>query len=398
MGSQGTAANVPPANPAGGTLTPSASTNPFNSLNLCITPIKEISISAAMINSLANNPKFKPLEMAIDNYSVWERSMKDVLELNFVYKYVTGAIPLPAYDITAGAENTLYWAYMANNVKIIAFLNVNIEELEKLFIEGMENAHNTWTTLKTRHQGRGPVVQMNLMQEAGRVSFGPDPADLPAAIHHAKDLVSHIYAPGFPSQDTFFLVTMFQGLAASHPVICSDARTYYTSNPTAGPQWLLDCVSQEVVWRAKGALPDVALAATGGGGGRPVCTVPSCKRPGHTKATCWQVGGDMHGWEAEQREIIAKRHKVNGGGSRGGRGGKSGGRGGKSNNNPFRQATNGRAYLIDAVTNEAVFISNSNASEPTANILSPAIANSATALMALQTNPFPDAWALSAEL
>ncbi|KZP30354.1 hypothetical protein FIBSPDRAFT_884265 [Athelia psychrophila] len=113
MGSNGTATNaLPPGNPPvapvapGGTLNPSVSAtlNPFAPH---IAPIKEISISSAMINSLANDPKFNLLDMSLDNYSVWERSMKAVLELNNLFKYALGLIPEPAYVITPNTENTL---------------------------------------------------------------------------------------------------------------------------------------------------------------------------------------------------------------------------------------------------------------------------------------------------
>ncbi|KZP30355.1 hypothetical protein FIBSPDRAFT_884266 [Athelia psychrophila] len=192
------------------------------------------------------------------------------------------------------------------------------------------------------------------------------------------------------------MVTLFSGLEAHHPGIGSDAQTHYTNNPAAGSSWLLDHISQEVVWKSKTALPEVAMVA-GSGSGRPVCTVALCKRPGHTKATRWRVGGDMHGKEAEMCEIIAKKREARGGG-RGGRGGKSSDRGGKLDNNPFRRATNRCAYLIDADTNEAVFVSTSTSSDGTTSIVSPAVANSNTALMALHTTTVPDSWALSAKL
>lgn len=60
----------------------------------------------------------------------------------------------------------------------------------------------------------------------------------------------------------------------------------------------------------------------------------------------------MHGKEAEQRDIIAKRREANGQGTRGGRGGAVVGRGGKSNHNPFRQATDGCAYLMPKPTRQ----------------------------------------------
>lgn len=225
----GTPGVVPGYTAPGGSLTPSTSSNlnPF----IRVAPVKEISISAAMINSLNNDPKFKILDMSLDNYPVWERCMKGVLELNNLFKYVLGQIPEPAYDNAVDAENASYWAYMGNNSKIVAFINVNISEIEQPFIATTELAHIAWAALKSRHQGRGPIVQISLMQEATRLAFGPDVADLPGHVHHTKDLVSRMYAPGFPSQDTFLMVALLTGLETHHPTIGSDARTIRTTLP-----------------------------------------------------------------------------------------------------------------------------------------------------------------------
>lgn len=92
--------------------------------------------------------------------------------------------------------------YIGNSAKIVAFFNVNISEIEQPFIEGAELAHVAWAALKTRHQGRGPIVQISLMQEASCLSFGPDMADLPGHVHHAKDLISHI-CTRFPDPGNF---------------------------------------------------------------------------------------------------------------------------------------------------------------------------------------------------
>lgn len=156
--------------------------------------------------------------------------------------------------------------------------------------------------LKLRHQDRGHIIQINLMYDSGRISWGPKVADLPTAFHHLTDLVSRIHVPGLSSQEI---------------------------------QWLHDQVFQEGVWKGRNTLPEIALAATGG---HPVCPVPSCKCSGHTKTECWQAGQDMYGKEAQMCEIIAQRREANGGSS--GRGGKQSNRGGKSDNNPFRKATN----------------------------------------------------------
>lgn len=203
------------------------------------------------------------------------------------------------------------------------------------------------------------------------LAFNPEVASLPDQSRKLQDLVGCIYVQGLPTQATFLMCTMLNVLKAHYPQIRSDACTQYTHNPTTGPEWLLSRITQEVVWRGKSApSADVAMVAKSGGG-RPLCA--ACQSTGHSKQTCWQVGGDMFGKEAEQCEIIRKRREENGGFK--GRGGKPGGRGGKSDHNPFCKTTDGCSFVIDADTKEAVFITQSNTSESTVAITSPALSS-----------------------
>lgn len=349
--------------PAGG-MSASASLGSLNPF-IRVPPIREINITTAMINSLNNDSSFKHLDMTLDNYAVWAKSLLEIFELNDLSNYVHGKIAEPAYDQTTHADNSSYWAYLANNRKIVAFIKVNISDLEKPFVK-TELAVEAWDALKDRHIGRGPIVQTSLIQEAFAITFGPDVAELPDLTRKMTDIVGRIYAPGLPTQDVFLMVALLNALETHHPTIGADARTQYTNNPSTGSSWLLSRISQEVVWKNRSNPPaDVALVAKAGGG-RPVCA--ACNSSGHSKRTCWQVGGDMYGKEAEQRELIRKRREEGGGRGRGGKPGGASGQGAKADTNPFRnrQTTDGRAYVIDAQTKEAVFISHSNASDSTA--------------------------------
>ncbi|KZP22156.1 hypothetical protein FIBSPDRAFT_890521 [Athelia psychrophila] len=125
--------------PAGG-MASSASTaslnpnNPFTPHIAQVHPIREITITTAMINSLNNDPTFKPPDMTLNNYPEWSRSLIQICELNNISDYILGNIAEPAYDMDLNAENKAYWAFEANNMKIVAFIKVNISRLEKPFV------------------------------------------------------------------------------------------------------------------------------------------------------------------------------------------------------------------------------------------------------------------------
>ncbi|KZP08252.1 hypothetical protein FIBSPDRAFT_964945 [Athelia psychrophila] len=345
-----------------------------------------------MINSLNNDSSFKHLNMTLDNYTEWSKSLIQICELNNITDYILGNVVEPTYNYTANTENVGYWAFEANNKQIVAFIKINISDLEKPYVT-TSLAHEAWTTLKDRHIGRGLIIQTALMQEAFGISFGPEVADLPDLTRKMQDLVGRIYMQGLPTEGTFLIVMLLNALEAHHPTIGNDTCTQYTNNPSTGSQWLLSRISQEVVWRGK-LTTSSDFVIVKGGNGRPVCEV--CASVGHSKRTCWQKGGDMFSKEAEQREIIRKRHEENGGGC--GRCGKPIGRGGKVNHNPFRRTTDGRSYIIDADTKEAVFISNSNASDKTAAITSPALSSagpSGTSNLALMAVHAPSASAIA---
>lgn len=150
MSANGTNAATAAATGGMSTSVSTASLNPFTPLLPRIRPVREINITTAMINSLNNDPLFKHLDMTLDNYAEWSRSLIQICELNNISDYILGNIVEPAYDLDPDSPNTAYWAYEANNKKIVAFIKVNISELEKPFIT-TALAHEAW-----RAQGQAP--------------------------------------------------------------------------------------------------------------------------------------------------------------------------------------------------------------------------------------------------
>lgn len=101
--------------------------------------------------------------------------------------------------------------------RLLHSIKSNIVELEKPFIEGVDLTRSTWDKLKDRHRGCGLITQVSLIQEAVRTVYGPEILDLPEHIHKTQDLVSCIYVPGLPSQNTFQRVILLSGLKM-HPL------------------------------------------------------------------------------------------------------------------------------------------------------------------------------------
>lgn len=254
-----------------------------------------------MLSSLSNDPDFKPLSLIDDNYTYWSKRVLSVLKLQDLGDYVLNKIASPT-------DPAAYWLYMSNHKKIIAFLEQNVADSEKEFLE-TEDSATAWSNLIKRHQQRGPITQIRLIQELFSIEFTSDITALPAALDRARHLTDRIYAQSIPTADTMCLVSILGALEKNFDNIRSDATSHYISNPTDGLQWLVNRISEEVLFKAPKLSTDraaeIALFMT------LICG--NCKRKGHKTELCYQPGGKMEGKKAEVEKGIADKRATAGG-------------------------------------------------------------------------------------
>jgi hypothetical protein len=197
-----------------------------------------------------------------------------------------------------------------------------IEDSKLLYLIGVEDASIAWNNLLARHEKQG------------------------------REQCSRIYSQLVPNEDVMML----------------NALEQFLSNPTATSAVLANRINQEVVYKAKSeSSPETALTAQHKRSkSTKICS--NCKRSGHLADTCFQKGGAMEG---KKDEVLAAKAK-----SRAEKGKSST----VASTNAVKRDQAGRAYILDAETDEVILLAESPAPA--------SVASTGSALSADTNDPF----------
>jgi hypothetical protein len=324
-------------------------------------PVTALSIPNGMFAALANDDKFTKLCLSKDNWPVWSKKMLRIMKVSELDGYLFGRIPEP--DIVADAVSHHYW--VGNNNKLVGFLEMYVDdgELPSLL---SDNAHTVWKNLLTRHEKQGPITQVRLIQEVLSISYSRDVTTWQATTDCMRDLCDRIYAQAVPTKDVMFMLAMLTGLEREADNIRSEMTSYYVSNKAADSSALSERIEQEIVYKNKREnSSDTALTAQAGNrrnqGSRSqgscstkICSNPICPHPnGHLGSDCWEKGGAMEG---KRDEVLARCTRAREERER------------KKNDSPgasgIRRDKSGRAYIIDSISGNAIFLASAEDPKP----------------------------------
>ncbi|KAF7968818.1 hypothetical protein HWV62_29256 [Athelia sp. TMB] len=168
-------AGVPASAPAGAGSSGGLPSSTSGSLNPYTQPIPIVSITTAMLSAVSNDTSFKKLSLNEDNYMYWRKLVLGVLELGTLDDYVLGKIIQPSHS----SDPASYWNFINNNRKVVAFIKRLVEDPEKDYMNS-DGASIAWANLATRHQKRGAISQIRLIQQLFSIRYSSDIASVPA--------------------------------------------------------------------------------------------------------------------------------------------------------------------------------------------------------------------------
>ena len=168
---------------------------------------------------------------------------------DYVFKKVI--MPDPIVD-PASHKN-----WQGNNKKLIGFLKGYVEDGEKSFITS-DNAHIVWTALIDHHEKQGPIMQVHIIQELLSITYGKDVSSWFTTSDHICDICTRIFSQTIPTFDVLYM----DALEAKNNNIRSKMTAFYISNPTATSQVLMNCIQQEIVYKAHQDVPNPEVTLT----------------------------------------------------------------------------------------------------------------------------------------
>jgi len=303
--------------------------------------------------------KIEILDRSKNNWSTWSDRMQNYLLLKHGGGYILGLVMCP--DLSADPASAGHWDL--NNLCIIAALCTCSSSEENEFLRGYTNTYLAWKALKSRHEQVGPIVQILLIQQALAVWYRRSER-LSATSTQLRELVRRIYAIGIPKEEDFLTIMMLNAMAEDLPHVrnhIADALSTSTSATAYGPSNIHSCldIEQQLIDTEKSKTGDIAMAATGKGNNttqrhdRVSCD--TCGNSSHPTKDCFAKGGAMEG---KRDEVLAHKRTA--------REGKSLSAGNKTTTSKptvatgkpsrLRYDTNGRAYLLDSETHQAIYV------------------------------------------
>jgi hypothetical protein len=309
--------------------------------------------------------KIEVLDRSKNNWSVWSDRMQNYLLLKHGGGYILGLVtrPDPSVDpVSAG-----HWDL--NNLCIIAALRTRSTSEENDFLRNYTNAYLAWDALKSRHEQVGPIAQILLIQQALAVRYRRSER-LSTTSTQLGEIVRRIYAIGIPKEEDFLTIMMLNAMAEDLPHVrnhIADALATSTSTKSYGPSNIrsrLD-VEQQLIDTEKSKSGDIVMAATGKGNGaqhRDRVSCGTCGNSSHPTKDCFAKGGAMEG---KRDEVLAcKRAAREARGSSAGNKTTATPKAAAATGKPggLRYDTNGRAYLLDSESHQAIYVA--SAPEP----------------------------------
>ncbi|KAG2150781.1 hypothetical protein DEU56DRAFT_908421 [Suillus clintonianus] len=315
--SNSTNTSIPKPISSASTICPSVHTNTLQApivhgagpiTTVMSTPTSKIT---AITLSHTDLEKIELLDRGQNNWGTWSAKIHNYLLLKHGGGYLLGVIPHPNDILDPAGAST----WDLNNLCIVTALSTRSCTEDQDFLLPFTEVHAAWLSLKPHHEQVGPIAQILLIQQA----LSPTPSSL---AHPLLPMVPSIFVPTSnwnnssstmtkgrgPVTSPCWLQTKGSNLTAAtpHAQIVANLPTPAAAPLAAGGT--MEEKKDKIIVRRR-------AARAGGGGG----TTGSAKPPGPT-TSCPTKGAST---------------------------GKPGG---------LHYNTNGRAYLLDAETHEAIFV------------------------------------------
>ncbi|KAK0468819.1 hypothetical protein IW261DRAFT_1573431 [Armillaria novae-zelandiae] len=303
------------------------------------------------------------LNKEINNWQEWSDNVLNHLAMSGgIDGHLLNCLPCPDKSL----EPRAYMNWQTNDRAICAFMNLKAVKAEKDFMSGHSSSSKAvWTALKMCHEQEGPIIQVNLIQEALNIRYSRSEW-LAITTSRLVELNTRIWKMGSPSPNLFLCILMLNSLsgelATVRTSIAPSINCSTKTNPVSSSNIRRDLDTQQQLFDTDDAKAnDIALSVTtttcpclqNTASTPNLCINPKCPTPnGHTMPYCVVEGGGMEGKTIDESRAAKKCDRE----------AKRGGDQSKKSTLSIVKDNAGKAYLFDPTAGSITPISISDAS------------------------------------
>ena len=320
MSNPATGANPTPASSGTGTTVPSGAgpttATPVTGGSSGGTSVPDFVVYEKSFTSDPNWPADLVLNHVKSNWYEWDRRIHFIADQRGFGAYLRGTFPKP--DATLHPRASLSWD--VNNLALRGFIIEHISDSDYDSVSALDNAHDVYESLRSKHQNQGLYAQIKVINEALGTHFTPG-TPLSQTIDQMKRLHSRFVKMGRIDDDKLLMILLFNGLGAHYNRLQTSINDMFTNGSTTSADVCNRLLLEEQVINDNASIStSTALAATTKPP-RPVCA--NCKRPSHRTEFCIGPGGQMAGKTIEEaraaQDAARNAQKPGGSGRRGNR-------------------------------------------------------------------------------
>ncbi|KAJ7577826.1 hypothetical protein C8J56DRAFT_969830, partial [Mycena floridula] len=280
------------------------------------------SIKAVTLSPASWPKDCKDLSLRQLNFTTWERHLSNVLGGHgTLYFHIYEADQWLCPDPADAPMSCLNWHL--NDQAVLSFMRGKLAPEEFKTADKEDTAIGLYRALRTRHQNRGAVAQVRILDEALSIKFG-SPSTFGDTTLRLTNLNRDLWENGPIDPDTFLSVLLLRATLANHPALFRDLNDHLVSATTANPytsDHVAERIAAEAITPTHAKSPDtvnvaavVPAAPKVAPRGRGCNNCISKGLPGgfHTEDYCIKPGGKMEGKtleESKEKRLADKKAK-----------------------------------------------------------------------------------------
>ena len=230
------------------------------------------------------------------NWYEWDRRIHFIADQRGFGAYLRGTFPKP--DASLHLRAALSWD--VNNLALRGFIIEHISDSDYDTVSALNNAHDIYKKLHSKHQNQGLYAQIKVIYEALGTQFTPG-TPLSQTVDQMKRLHSRFIKMGPIDKDKLLMILLFNGLGAHYTRLQTSINDMFTSGSTTSAD-VCNCLllEEQIINDNTAVSPPTALAAVTPKPPCPVCA--NCKCPSHRTEFCILPGGQMAGKTIEEAQ------------------------------------------------------------------------------------------------
>ena len=212
--------------PSPGSGSPS-STTPATGGSSGGTPAPDFVVYEKSFTSDPNWPADLVLNHVKSNWYEWDRRIHFIADQRGFGAYLRGTFPKP--DASIHPRASLSWD--VNNLALRGFIIEHISDSDYDIVSSLDNAHDVYTKLRSRHQNEGLYAQIKVISDALGTRFVPG-TPLSQTVDQMKRLHSRFIKMGCIDDDKLLTILLFNALRDHYTRLQTSINDMFTSGST----------------------------------------------------------------------------------------------------------------------------------------------------------------------